>query len=42
MISYLTLRVKLDYLQTSKERLKVEILTNWKTPKNFSSTNTHF
>lgn len=42
MFSYLTLKVNLDYLQPSKERLKVEILTKWKTPTKNSSTNAHF
>ena len=32
MISHLTLKVKYDYLQSSKERLKVEILPNRETP----------
>lgn len=32
MISHLTLKVKYDYLQPSKERLKVEILPNRETP----------
>ena len=42
MISHLTLKVKYDYLQPSKERLKVEILPNRETPLKNSSTNTHF